>query len=318
MISVVVPVYKNSANIPPLVAAMQDLAKTLPGQLETVFVVDGSPDDSYAQLAAALPGSGLTAQLLLLSRNFGSFAAIRAGLAAARGDCFGVMAADLQEPPELMREFHRALTAGEADLAIGTRTARKDPLTSSLFSRLFWGFYKRYVQKEIPAGGVDVFGCSRAVRDQILALQENNSSLVGLLFWVGFRRAFVPYERRERTLGKSAWTFARKMRYLMDSVFSFSDLPIRLLVRIGMLGVFGSAALATLVLCAKIFGFIEVPGYTATVLTVTFFGALNCLGLGIIGNYVWRAFENTKGRPNYIVAVQNRFGAEPASPPHHP
>lgn len=316
MISVVVPVYKNSANIAPLLAAMQELAKQLPGQLELVCVVDGSPDDSYAQLAAGLPNSGLTSQLLLLSRNFGSFAAIRAGLAAARGDCFGVMAADLQEPPELMVEFHRVLGNGEADIAIGVRATRKDPLTTSLFARLFWGFYKHYVQREIPDGGVDVFGCKQNVRDQILALHENNSSLVGLLFWVGFRRTFVPYERRERTLGKSAWTFARKMRYLMDSVFSFSDLPIRLLVRIGMLGVFGSVALATLVLCAKIFGFIDVPGYTATVLTVVFFGALNCLGLGIIGNYVWRAFENTKGRPNFIVAAQSCFGPDLPANPH--
>ena len=100
------------------------------------------------------------------------------------------------------------------------------------------------------------------------------------------------------------------MRYLMDSVFSFSDLPIRVLVRIGLLGLLGSMLFASLVLFGKVFGLITVPGYAATVLTVMFFGALNCLGLGIIGNYVWRAFENTKGRPNYIVAVHSRFGPD--------
>lgn len=311
MISVVVPVYKNSGNIAPLVAAMKRLQADLSGDLEVVFVVDGSPDDSHALLAASLPPAGLRAQLLLLSRNFGSFSAIRAGLAAARGDCFAVMAADLQEPPDLILAFHRILSRNEADVAIGTRTARKDPLASTLSSRLFWGFYKRYIQPEIPEGGVDIFGCRANVREQILLLRENNSSLVGLLFWVGFRRALVPYERREREIGVSAWTLTRKVRYLMDSIFSFSDLPIRLLIRIGVLGLFSSLALAAFVVFGKLTGLITVPGYSATVLTVVFFGALNCFGLGIIGNYVWRAFENTKFRPNYIVANRESFGQDP-------
>jgi polyisoprenyl-phosphate glycosyltransferase len=313
MITVVIPVYKNSGNIPPLLAAMKELHARLQGALEVVFVVDGSPDDSHAQLAAALPASGLRAQLLLLSRNFGSFSAIRAGLAAGTGQRFAVMAADLQEPPELVLEFDRLLATGDVDVTIGTRVARNDPLSSRLFSTLFWGFYRRFIQKEIPPGGVDVFGCSTAVRDRIVELQECNSSLVGLLFWVGFRRATVPYERRKREIGVSAWTMAKKLRYLTDSVFSFSDLPIRLLVRIGFLGLACSAALAIAVLFERLTGLITVPGYSATVLTVVFFGALNCLGLGIIGNYVWRAFENTKSRPNYIVATHQRFPAVGAS-----
>lgn len=307
MISLVVPVYKNSGNIPPLLAAMQDLDQRLEGDLEVVFVVDGSPDDSYLQLAAALPTASFRSQLLSLSRNFGSFSAIRAGLAAGSGDCFAVMAADLQEPPDLVLEFHRILGGGEADVAVGTRVARNDPLSSRMFSALFWGFYRRFIQKEIPPGGVDIFACTAAVRDRIVELQECNSSLVGLLFWVGFRRVQVGYERRKREIGVSAWTLTRKLRYLTDSVFSFSDLPIRLLVRIGFLGLVASVGLATVVLFSRLTGLIDVPGYSATVLTVVFFGALNCLGLGIIGNYVWRAFENTKSRPNYIVATHQRF-----------
>lgn len=307
MISIVVPVYKNSANIEPLVAAMEALSLNIEGGMEAVFVVDGSPDDSYAQLVTRLPAARLRSQLLLLSRNFGSFAAIRAGLSAARGDSFAVLAADLQEPPALLEEFARILARADADVVFGVRTSRADPLTTTLSSRLFWGFYKRYIQPDVPAGGVDIFGCSMAVRDQILALRENNSSLVGLLFWVGFRRSFVPYERRERELGVSAWTFAKKLRYLTDSVFSFSDLPVRLLVRIGFLGVAGSLILACIIVFSKLTGLITVPGYSATVLTVVFFGALNCLGLGIIGHYVWRAFENTKGRPNFIVAAKDEF-----------
>jgi hypothetical protein len=124
---------------------------------------------------------------------------------------------------------------------------------------------------------------------------------------VGFRRGVVEYERRSRTIGESAWTFAKKLRYLSDSVFNFTDLPIRLLFRIGSFGMFASTLAAFFVLAARLTNRITVPGYTATVLIVVFFGALNCLGLGIIGGYAWRTLENTKQRPNYLVATHLTF-----------
>ena len=141
MFSLVIPVYKNEANVPRLLDALRALAPTLPEALELVFVVDGSPDQSHALLAQALPGLPFAAQLLAHSRNFGSFAAIRSGLQAARGDRFGVMAADLQEPPELMAAFDRALLADEADVVIGTRRTRADGAVSQWSSRLFWALY---------------------------------------------------------------------------------------------------------------------------------------------------------------------------------
>jgi glycosyltransferase involved in cell wall biosynthesis len=308
LISLVIPVYRNAAEIPALLEALAHLSQALEGNLEVVFVVDGSPDDSYLRLATSLPNTTLRAQLLLLSRNFGAFAAIRAGLAAGNGEYFAVMAADLQEPPELILQFADILRAGEHDVVIGRRASRADPLGARLASRLFWGFYRRAIQREIPPGGVDVFGCTRAVRDQVVRLREINSSLVGLLFWVGFRRGEVPYMRRERQIGKSAWTLRKRLKYLMDSVFSFSDLPIKILLAIGIAGLTLSLLLGGVVLVAHILGTIPVPGYAGTVLSVVFFGALNCFGLGIIGGYVWRTFENTKSRPNYIVASQQSFG----------
>jgi len=179
---------------------------------------------------------------------------------------------------------------------------------SKLLAGLFWGLYRRYIQTEIPKGGVDVFACNREVRDCLLQLNENNSSLVGLLFWVGFRRVYVPYQRRARESGVSAWTFAKKLRYLGDSIFSFSDLPIRLLLRLGILGMILSIFLTITVIGLSVLGEIKVPGYAPTVLLVMFFGALNALGLGIIGGYVWRTFENTKNRPSYIIASRQQFG----------
>lgn len=307
MISVIVPVYKNSANIVALLEALEELNRTLKRSFEVVFVVDGSPDDSALQLARALPAAGFRSQLLNLSRNFGAFQAIRAGLKAASGDCLAVMAADLQEPPELIVEFDRRLRSGEFDIAVGQRLGREDPALSRLSSAMFWRLYRRFIQHEVPPGGVDIFACTGAVRDQLVSLSENNSSLIGLLFWVGFRRTFVPYKRRGRVAGVSAWTFSKKTRYLVDSVFSFSDLPLQLLTRVGVLGLVVSVGLSGVVLASKILGNIAVPGYTATVLLVMFFGALNCFAVGLVGGYVWRTYENTKGRPGHIVVSQERF-----------
>ena len=307
MISVVIPVYRNAENIPSLLEALQQLDQDLDGDLEVVFVVDGSPDDSALRLSTELPTLGMRAQLLTLSRNFGSFEAIRAGLEAGRGDYFAVMAADLQEPPSLMASFHQRLRSGECDITIGQRATRDDPPLRRLMSTAFWAFYRRFVVPDVPPGGLDVFGCTRAVRDQILRLRERNSSLVGLLLWVGFRREYVRYERRAREIGESAWSLRKRLAYLMDSVFSFSALPIQILLRLGTLGLGVSAVFSLVVIATKLFSEIPVPGYAATVLVVTFFGALNCFGLGGVGQYVWRTFENTKARPSHIVASREEF-----------
>ena len=310
MISVVIPVYQNSANISALIEAVEGLNRQFRGELEVVFVVDGSPDDSLLQLSRDLPHAGFRSQLLSLSRNFGAFAAIRAGLEAARSEYFAVMAADLQEPPSLIVDFYATLRTGDYDVVVGERRARGDPGMSKSFSGLFWRFYRRFIQPELPQGGVDVFGCNRAVRDQLVQLRETNSSLVGQLFWVGFRRASVSYERRGREVGVSGWTLAKKLRYLTDSIVNFSDLPIKFLFRLGLFGFVFSCVCAVVVLLWRFLTTIPVPGYTATVLLIMFFGTLNILGLGVIGLYVWRTFENTKGRPGYIVATREEFAPE--------
>lgn len=306
--SLIIPVYRNAETIDDLIMACFALQEELRGQLETIFVVDGSPDDCHAQLERKIPQSGLRAQLILLSRNFGSFAAIREGLLHARGEYAAVMAADLQEPPELVVRFFRRLEAGDADVVFGVREARHDPWLSRLFANLFWWIYRRFVQRDVPVGGVDVFGVNRAFLDRVIGFSEANSSLLALLFWMGGRRVFVPYVRRERRHGKSAWTFAKKLTYLMDSIFAFTDAPIRLLLATGLAGVLLAAVLGTAVLVARVLGLVEVPGYAGTMLSVLFFGALNALGLGVVGNYAWRAYENTKHRPLSIPMLVSRFG----------
>lgn len=306
--SVVVPVYKNAESLPDVIERLEWLQSQLSGRLEAVFVVDGSPDMSAVILRELLPRTSLASQLICHSRNFGSFAAIRTGFSAARGDYVAAMAADLQEPVELVQEFFRELSSGDWDVAVGTRTKRKDPLTSRTASRLYWSLYRRLVQKEMPSGGVDIFACTKAVARQLADLGESNSSLVGLLFWLGYRRIEIPYSREERKHGKSAWSWSKKYRYLLDSIFSFTSVPISVILTVGILGTIASFVAAIVVVAAWLFGAIEVPGYTAEMLVLLFATGSILFALGIVGTYVWRTFENTKQRPNSVVMMQERYG----------
>ncbi|MBN6053688.1 glycosyltransferase family 2 protein, partial [Nonomuraea sp. RK-328] len=315
MLSVIVPVYRNAEFVPRLIAEFTDLGETVAERhgmpVEFVFVVDGSPDDSHERLAAALPRAPFRSQLLLHTRNFGSFAAIRSGLRAANGEYFAVVAADLQEPPELVVAFLDRLVDDESDIVVGVREGRDDPGVSRMSANLFWGFYRRFVVREIPPGGVDVFGCNRRIRDELLSLEEANTSLVGLVYWLGFRRSEVPYIRRERAHGKSGWTLGKKVDYLLDSVFAFTDLPIRILTVIGLLGFAVAGCLAALVVAMRLTGQIEAAGYTATIVVITFFGALNTLGIAFVGSYAWRGYENTKRRPLALVRTARAFEGTP-------
>jgi glycosyltransferase involved in cell wall biosynthesis len=308
MLSLVIPVYRNEENIPRLLRELEALAGRLGDDLEVVFVVDGSPDGSYAALARELPRWPVRSQLLELSRNFGSFAAIAAGLRAAAGDFMAVLAADLQEPPDLILEFHRILAAGDADVTLGHRVGRADPLLSRWASESFWRLYRRFVIRDMPKGGIDVFGCTRQVRDQLSELREINTNLIALLLWLGFRRAFVPYERRPRLEGRSAWTLGRKVRYALDSIFNFTDLPVRALLILGVLGTTLATAAAVTVFVMWALGRIPVLGYTPLMLMITFFGGLTALGLGIVGQYLWLSLQNARQRPNYVVKSTVRFG----------
>ncbi len=301
MFSLVIPVYKNESQLARLLDEVVLMNAQLEGQLEAVFVVDGSPDRSYAVLRERLPTLALRSQLLLLSRNFGAFQAVTAGLAAARGRYMAVMAADLQEPPSLVLRFYNMLELDEADVVFGTRESRADPLLSRLMADAFWHLYRRFVLRDMPRGGIDVFGCNSRVRDELMRFGESNTNLIALLFWLGFRRAFVPYERAARSSGKSAWTFGKKFRYFLDSVFNFTDLPIRLLLMGGAVGLIWAFVWGLIVFVSKMLGNIPVPGYTTLVLAILFFGGLTTFGLGVVGQYLWLTLQNTRGRPNYVV-----------------
>jgi len=314
--SVIIPVYKNQNTIDETVRRMELMAEGFQWEMEAVFVVDGSPDESLKTLTARLASSNMQHQILELSRNFGSFTAIRQGMRVAKGQYLAVMAADLQEPAAVVESFFSALDAGLADVVIGRREGRNDKPTTVWAARVFWTLFRKFVNAEVPVGGVDVFGCTREVGDLVASFSESHTSLVGLIYWVGFRRLEVPYVREKRPGGRSAWTLRKKWRYLSDSVFAFTDLPVVLLQVVGAAGIMLSTLFGLGVFIAWTVGSIDEPGYTSLMLVILGSASALLLGLGIVGSYAWRAFENTKHRPLAIVRTHINNGI-PHVPTRH-
>jgi glycosyltransferase involved in cell wall biosynthesis len=329
-LGVVIPVYRNEDSLSALVSALEQVTHTLYRRsggvirTEVTFVVDGSPDNSEAVLRQVLPNAAFDSTLICHSRNFGSLAAVRTGLAHANADCYAVVAADLQEPPELLIQFAELLSSGTHDVAVGVRTTRNDPPWTTLMSRAFWYLYKSMINRDFPVGGVDVFACNRRVRDALIALTETNTSLIGQLYWLGFRRIEVPYQRQRRRHGKSSWTFSRKVSYMLDSVFAFTDLPIRVLGLIGFACIGLAAVWSVAIFAGKLLGNIDVSGFSALAIMVLLFGGVNATGISIAGAYAWRAYENSKGRPLSLTSCFQQFkcntlehpaSGSPADPP---
>jgi glycosyltransferase involved in cell wall biosynthesis len=306
-VSVIVPVYDNATTIPALLERLERFHELHP-RMEAVLVVDGSPDESATILARSLGEASFPAQLHLHARNFGAFSAIRTGLAHSRGASLVCMAADLQEPEELILQLIEAVGEGDQyDIAIGTRIGRDDPFVSRTLSSLYWRLHRRLVDGNVPKGGVDVFSCTKQVSSELLRLTESRSSLIGLLFWVGFRRIEVPYRRVARRDGKSGWSLRRRFSYAFDSIFSFTAVPITLLLLLGFVGSIVMLSAASYVAVMRFTGQIAEAGYAGLMVAILLSTFLILLGLGIVASYVWRAYENSKGRPEAVVMRRQDF-----------
>lgn len=298
--SIVIPIYNNQEFIEELMVGCANLAQGLNKPSEFIFVVDGSPDNSLALLKAALPKAQFNSTLINLSRNFGSFSAIRTGLQQAKGKYLFFMAADLQEPPSFILDAASILEANQTDIVIGKRKDRSDGFLNDLASNIFWNLYRRIIPN-VPSGGVDIFACTRQVRDALLDLNESNTSLIGQLYWIGFRKTDLEYSRNPRKYGQSGWTFKKKVKYLKDSIFNFTDYPLKLLLSLGFVGCIVSILLGLTLVYLRLTEVVVVPGYVAIMITIMFFGSLNLVAVGIVGEYLHRTFENTKQRSQSII-----------------
>ncbi len=301
-VSIVVPVFHNAASLPALLEELRALAeRNAHEQFEFVFVDDGSKDDSFSVLQR-LAGSERRMRVVKLSRNFGSNAAIVAGLSVASGDAVGAIAADLQDPPEKFDEM-LAIWRGGRKVIVAARTDREDPLLTTLLADTFYRLFRRYALPSMPERGFDFFLIDRRVVDLINAIQENNVYLMGLILWVGFDPAVVHYTRRARRTeyGRSRWTFAKKIKYFIDAFVAFSHLPVRAASVLGLiLSVLGLSYAALIIVLRLVTG-IEVAGWSSLMVVLLIVSGAQMLMLGIIGEYLWRTLDETRRRPRFVI-----------------
>ena len=304
-ISIVIPVYYNEDNLIPL---YEDIRKKIIDVIdydyEIVMVNDGSKDGSY-DVMKQLAEKDDNIKIVSLSRNFGSHAAILCGLEKCTGDCAVVKAADLQEPTELILQMVDRWKQGN-NVVLAVREAREESKKPTAFANLYYWMVRKTALPTMPKGGFDVYLLDRKVIEVLLALDERNSALTGQILWSGFKTDIVYYTRLAREIGTSKWTLKKKIRLVMDTLFSFSTVPVAMVESIGVISFIGSLVWAIVVLICKLCGAITVSGWTMLFIFNLFSFGVIMLTLGILGEYLWRAFDASRNRPPYIVEEENK------------
>lgn len=310
--SIVVPVYHNAASLADLLSDFQSLARQNPeDRFEFVFVDDGSRDDSLEILQTLLQQEPRM-RVIKLSRNFGSNAAILAGLNDASGEAIAVIAADLQDPPELIHEMLIHWRQGRK-IVLAARKGRDDPGMTSFTADLFYGLFRRFAIKTMPQRGFDFFLIDRQVCDLIKGIQENNAYLMGLILWLGFDPAVVYYNRRQREkqYGRSMWTYTKKLKYFIDSFVAFSYMPLRATSLVGIgLSILG-LCYAIVVILARLLWGIPAEGWASLMVVLLVVSGVQMTMMGILGEYMWRNLDETRRRPRFVV---ERIIEHPADP----
>lgn len=312
-VSIVVPVYFNAGSLHELHERLgRAMAAAGVTDWDVTFVDDGSGDESLEVVERLRRAHG-GIRVLRLSRNFGSMAAIQAGLEQASGRCVAVIAADLQDPPEMLVPMIERWRAGD-EVVLATRRSRGDPWSSRLFSYLFYRLFRVLVTAEMPEGGFDFFVVDRKVRHVLVAAAEKNGNVAAALLWLGFRRALLPYERAVRVHGKSRWTFWKKFKYMYDSLLSYSYVPLRIISAVGVIGMVAAVAYGGWITVHRLSGGAEPPGWASLMVVTLAFDGFLLTAIGVVGEYVWRTFDAARRRPNFVVAEVREAIHAPGTP----
>jgi polyisoprenyl-phosphate glycosyltransferase len=300
-VSVVVAVYYNQESLALLFKELQEVEATLKRNqlaLQLILVDDGSGDDSFAELKKIKEARPETT-IIKLARNFGAVNASKTGLKFVTGDCFMLLAADLQDPPTIIVEMALAWQSGNP-YVIAVRKERDDPLFTRVYAAVYYWLLRTLVVPNYPHGGFDMFMLDKKalgyMRD---SAKDINPSL--LSYWFGFKPQIIEYSRRKRLFGKSRWTFTKKAKFLLDSLLGFSVLPLRLISFVGVVVALLSFLYGGAVVFNTFFGTREVEGFATLAALITFLLGLIIIMLGLIGEYLWRIFVQVNQRPEAVI-----------------
>jgi len=300
-LSVVVPVYFNEGSLPILFQELLEVERRLLEieiELELIFVDDGSGDGSFGELVKIKAQRPAT-RLVKLSRNFGAVHASKTGLQFVTGDGFLILAADLQDPPALILDMARRWLAG-AKFVTCVREKRCDPVLSTIYAKIYYRLLRTLVVKNYPDGGYDLALMDKVMLPHMQSSGKNINPNV-FAFWLGFKPDVISYERRKRTHGKSRWTFTKKLKFFLDTMLGFSIVPLRIISVIGMVVSLASLAFVVFVIINGILGRYDVPGFATLASIISFLLGLVICMLGVIGEYIWRIFDEINRRPEAVI-----------------
>jgi polyisoprenyl-phosphate glycosyltransferase len=299
--SVVIPVFQNRPNLPDTIPRLLELRTALPRyEVELVFVDDGSTDGSLELLLQAQARDGAEIRIVKLTRNFGQTPAIQAGLRYATGDCVGIISADLQEPCELFVEMVRAWERG-AKYVIAERSERSEGRWHRAVSSIYWRLVQRFAFPDFPPLGYDFCLLDRQIVEGINGINEKNSSIFLLIYWLGYRPVRLPVTRAVRGKGKSQWSLVRKVGFTIDTLIAFTHVPARLISVFGL--TMAAACLIYLLVLLAVWAFYQSapPGWMTVVGLLTLIGSMILFSMGIISEYLLRILDESRKRQPYVV-----------------
>jgi len=300
-VSIVVPVYFNEDSLAPLANALslaeEQLTKLGVG-LELIFVDDGSGDASLEGILAIRRSRPAT-RVIKLTRNFGAVAASKTGMQFATGDCVILLAADLQDPVELLPDLVRLWDEG-SKFVICARTTRGDPALSRLFSSIYYRVVGWLIIADYPDGGFDVMLMDKELAQQVAA-SAPNTNIHMFAYWLGYKPSILTYHRPARPYGRSRFTMAKKLKLFMDTMTGFSVFPIRAISLFGLLVAMASFVYGGVVFIGALRDNIDLPGFATIAILLSFFSGLVLVMLGLIGEYLWRIFDNTNKKPEAVI-----------------
>ncbi len=299
LISVVIPVYNESDLIDDLYQAVMSAMTKFTADFEVICVNDGSKDDTLLKLQMCHQ-KDKRFKVLNLSRNFGHQSAYTAGLNYAKGDYVAMMDGDLQDPPELIGAMYKCAVDNQSDVVYGRRTERNEGFFKKLSIKIFHFIFNKLSNINAPANVGNFSIMNRKALEAFLSLEEKNRYLPGLRFFIGFKQDYVDYNRDDRTIGEAKMNFSRLLKLALDALFSFSKLPIKICIYLGVVGIIFTLIGGAVVLYKKVTGE-AITGWSSILVSMYFLGSVQLLFMGIIGEYVHRIFVETQNRPVYIV-----------------